>query len=72
MKNNPRPIDKSKPSNKRCVNCVFWKKAKPITVIGWNTPERSCKESGREVYYWNRCPAFRWNPDKLYKEDGHE
>lgn len=68
----PRLIDKSKPSNKRCINCAFWDSAKVITVIGWNTPERHCKEADHDVNYWNRCPAFRWNPDKLYKEEDHD
>ena len=72
MKNNVRPIDKSKPSNKRCVNCVFWNSAKKITMLRWDTKERHCEEAGYDVNYWNRCPLFQWNPEKLYKEGNHD
>lgn len=71
MNNNPRPINKSKPSNKRCINCAHWEKAKKVPRQRWDTRERHCEVAGHDVDYWNRCALFRWNPGKLYKEDGH-
>lgn len=65
----PRPIDKSKPSNHRCINCAAWPNAKSIPARHWSDPEKHCDEANKDINYWNRCPLFRWNPDKLYKTE---
>lgn len=38
MKNEVRPIDKSKPSNHRCINCEAWDKATALPVRCWDDP----------------------------------
>lgn len=65
----PRPIDKSKPSNHRCINCVGWEKAKPLTTRHWSDPEKHCEMADKNINYWNRCKQFQWNPNKLYKKE---
>lgn len=67
-----RPIDKRKPSNKRCVNCAEWPKATKNPVRCWSDPAKHCGMSGKDINYWNRCALFSLNPDKLYKEDNHD
>lgn len=72
MKNKIKPIDKSKSSNKRCINCEARSKAKPLQITHWDDKGFFCEMANKEIAYWNCCPMFRWNPDKLYKEADHE
>ena len=72
MKNEVRPIDKSKPSNRRCINCESWEKATALPVRCWDDPQKHCGEADKDINYWNRCPLFRWNPNKVYKEENHD
>lgn len=72
MKNEIRPIDKSKPSNHRCVNCEEWGKATDFQGKHWRDPVKYCEKAGKGINYWNRCPLFRWNPHKTYKENNND
>lgn len=78
----PKPIDKSKKSNRRCVNCVHWKECssykdspyKPKFRFGKYgeriTPEKICPVAGgKEINYWNCCQHFEWDPEKPYTKD---
>lgn len=65
----PRPIDKSKPSNHRCINCTEWDKATKLPTRHWSDPEKHCDTANKDINYWNRCKHFQWNPNKLYKEE---
>lgn len=69
MKNEVRPIDKSKPSNRRCINCEAWEKATALPVRYWDDPTKHCIEADKDINYWNRCKLFRWNTNKVYKGD---
>lgn len=68
MKNEVRPIDKSKPSNHRCINCEAWDKATDFPAKHWSDQVKYCPEADKGINYWNCCPLFRWNPNKVYKE----
>lgn len=63
-----KPIDKSKPSNHRCINCASWDRCTPIASNNGDDL-RLCPERGKPVAYWNRCRHFQWNPNKTYKEE---
>lgn len=69
MKNEVRPIDKSKTSNHRCINCSAWDNRVKNKTRDWSDPSWHCPKSGKDINYWNRCPLFRWNPNKVYKEN---
>ena len=57
-----KPIDKSKKSNRRCVNCEFWP-----TYAGVRLDSKPfCKTGNRTCEYWNHCSQFKWNPNKRY------
>lgn len=64
-----KPIDQSRPSNRRCWNCKHFENAK-LAEEGDFTEERKlrCETGGCEIRYWNRCAYFEWNPNKVYKE----
>lgn len=64
-----KPIDKTRPSNRRCWNCKHWKAVKEIKG-GWRIEDRKfyCETGGRQMNYWNCCAYFEWNPEKEYKE----
>lgn len=70
-----KPIDKSKPSNRRCINCIHYPKRRPAPeprFRSWNTvtPEAICGASNdKPINYWNCCKQFQWNPDKSYTSD---
>ena len=58
---NKRPIDKTKKSNIKCVNCQFW--------CEWSYYGKDkthyCKNEKSQHYdrqrnYWNRCKQFEW------------
>ena len=68
-----KPIDKSKPSNRRCWNCKHFKNAK-IVEDGPYIESRKfqCTTGGCKIKYWNCCPYFEWNPEKEYKEALHD
>lgn len=76
MENNikTKPIDRSKSSNRRCVNCIHWKASDPEkTGLVWKNHfpgavvrERICLETGEGINYWNCCRRFEWDPDKEY------
>lgn len=72
MKNEVKPIDKSKKSNKRCINCEFWDKATVLPMKFYDDPDRNCDKSGKDINYWNCCKMFQWNPNKLYKEESND
>jgi len=64
---NVRPIDKSKRSNRRCINCEAWP--------GYTDAQRHfegqgrspyCERAKRECEYWHCCKQFSWNPEKTY------
>ena len=69
-----KPIDRSKASNRRCVNCVHWKDATPAkTGMAWDNHtqgivvrDRICSETGEGVNYWNCCRRFERDPEKEY------
>lgn len=65
-----RLIDKSKPSNRRCCNCVGWKGKTPLPPAR-RTPSAYflCPRSRRPMEYWSVCPMFKWDPDRHYKQD---
>lgn len=68
-----KPIDKTKPSNKRCVNCTHYPNRQPNPTYngrpGWHTgAEDICPTANNKpINYWNCCSQFDWNPDKIYK-----
>ena len=73
-KKTTKPIDRTKASNRRCVNCIHWKAGAPAkTGVGWSnhfqglvTPDRICPKTGEGVNYWNCCKQFVWDPEKEY------
>ena len=68
----PRPIDRSKRSNRRCVNCIHYEKAEPRPFNINDPAAKLCKEAAggpKKVDYWNCCKNFQWNPNKPYRED---
>lgn len=74
-----RPIDKSRPSNRRCCNCIHFPKRVPIppkqrrmmplsngsTIYRFDTCPTA---GGKAINYWNCCKYFQWNPAKQYVE----
>ena len=65
MPANNKPIDKTKKSNKRCVNCVHWK-GEYLPNKLYDTAMRPCARTGIGKYYYNLCKGFEWNPGKRY------
>lgn len=65
----PRPIDKSKPSNRRCYNCACWESAKLLPRSGPDAKERHCDTGDKDINYWNCCAYFRWRTDRTYLQD---
>lgn len=63
-----RPIDKKKPANHRCVNCVHWPKRTCYPIM-CGKREARCEVGDRDIDYWNCCPRFEWNPRKTYTKD---
>lgn len=64
-----RPIDRSKKSNRRCVNCAHWPDKKHAQGSRrYDEPAFRCDvpPGGKAIEYWHCCPCFRWNPDKSY------
>lgn len=69
---NTKPIDKSRPANRRCINCVQWdsRVPNPNTSHRWDDHEFLCPASNdKPVNYWNCCKLFQWNPNKPYKKE---
>lgn len=64
-----KPIDKTKPSNKRCVNCEYYKHT--VRFPGGGKYECFCETGFKNINYWNCCAYFMWNADKVYKEVRH-
>lgn len=58
-----KPIDRTKKSNRRCVNCEHYPSEK--------TEESAvqCRKNIRVVHYWNCCYQFEWSTRKQYKEE---
>lgn len=70
---NQRPIDKTKKSNHRCINCIHWAEKRPYHAVTCFDPQFYCPVGKRDMDYWNCCKQFEWNPNKLYKqEETHE
>lgn len=73
-KKTTRPIDRTKASNRRCVNCIHWKDAAPAKAEAeWSNQfqgiivkDRICPETGEGINYWNCCKQFAWDPEKEY------
>lgn len=65
------PIDKSKKSNRRCVNRKHWGERRQFTGYLWD-PTFYCDTGHKGIEYWNCCSKFEWNPEKKYKEVHHE
>lgn len=61
-----KPIDKTKKSNRRCVNCEHYPSDKTVYI------ETKCKETGRQINYWNCCKLFCWSTRKPYAEPPKE
>lgn len=69
---NTKPIDKSRPSNRRCINCTQWDNRVPNPNMShrWDDHEFLCPASNdKPVNYWNCCKLFQWNPNKPYKKE---
>lgn len=73
-KTKAKPIDRSKASNRRCINCIHWKTAASAEKDpSWDNysqrlvvRERICPETGEGINYWNCCKQFEWDPEKEY------
>lgn len=63
---NRKPIDKTKRSNRRCVNCIHYKNRQEVPVRSYWDKSLFCPESGERIEYWNVCKKFEWNPEKEY------
>lgn len=61
-----RPIDKSKKSNRRCVNCINWPNCRRLPLKHYNDKFYHCDVGDRDMDYWNCCQHFQWNPTKTY------
>ena len=57
-----RPIDRTKKSNRRCVNCEHYPSEKT------ECSAVQCRKNARVVNYWNCCYQFEWSTRKKYKE----
>ena len=74
MENKTKPIDRTKASNRRCVNCIHWKDAAPAKAEAeWSNQfqgiivkDRICPKTGKGINYWNCCQRFEWDPEKEY------
>lgn len=74
MEKQTKPIDRSKTSNRRCINCVHWKTATDVSSIEWDNRaqslmerEKICHTAGdKGINYWNCCKHFQWDPEKEY------
>lgn len=60
-----KPIDKSKKSNRRCVNCEHWKDRTIIHDFR-SKFTANCDTIGCSINYWNCCAYFEWAKDKEY------
>ena len=58
----PKPIDKTKKSNRRCINCEHF----PMRTSCYKP--RHCDLADRDIEYWNCCKAFEWAKSKRYVE----
>ena len=69
-----RPIDRSKPSNRRCINCIHYPERVPNPKFdkmqGCFSREKPdvCPTMRVAIDYWNSCAYFEWNPDKTYTD----
>lgn len=64
-----KPIDKSKPSNRRCWNCKHFRDARVIEEGPYIESRKFyCEISSHIVRYWSCCPYFEWDPDKQYEQ----
>lgn len=63
-----KPIDKTKKSNRRCVNCEHYPH-KGTYYTNRDVIEHPCEVSGKRVDYWCCCKEFEWSRDKVYKEE---
>lgn len=72
-----KPVDRTKKSNRRCVNCEHYPHNSTY-YTGADVIKNPCKMSGKSVEYWNCCKDFCWSTRKKYtdteppKEDDNE
>ena len=63
----PKPIDKTKKSNRRCINCEHYPH-NGLYYSNKDVVDNKCAVSGKSVDYWNCCKAFEWAKSKRYVE----
>lgn len=66
---NPRPIDKSKKSNHRCVNCESFAESavyRPDGSIVLQLSYNFCAKTEMRKNYWNCCKDFSWAEEGNY------
>ena len=68
MPTETRPIDRTKSSNRRCVNCAEYKNCRKMPVNGPISKALFCEKAQKHVDYWNRCRHFQWDPGKRYTD----
>lgn len=65
--NSQKPIDQTKKSNRRCVNCEHYPHNSTY-YTGRDVINHPCQVSGKQVEYWNCCKLFEWTTKKTYVE----
>ena len=63
-----KPIDKSRKSNRRCVNCEHYPHRSTYYTVK-DVMNNPCKVNGKRVEYWNCCKSFEWSKTKQYVGD---
>lgn len=60
------PIDKTKRSNRRCVNCQHYHKRTERTIRFYGDKLFHCPVADKDIDYWNCCKYFQWAAGKDY------
>ena len=70
-----KPIVRTKPSNRRCVNCIHYPERvlnpeyDPVRLSYLDREKPFlCHTAGKAIDYWNCCRQFQWNPKKTYTD----
>ncbi len=61
-----QPIDRTKKSNRRCINCIHWKNRDQRAISKYSDKPFHCGAAGKDIEYWNCCDYFQWEPSKTY------